>query len=310
MIQGRALACIHETARAPRLSRRAPSSREREAESPREGRGTGLAERGFMMRLRSTLTASATPPLHTQDSVLSLRHAPSWLLLAGAGGAVNAIGFVACSRFVSHVTGTVSRIGIDAGGATERQLAVESAIVLASLVLGAVSSSVLVDGRHHRGKAPLYAAPLVVVAALLTALGALGTAGAFGALDGAADGPRSVAFLSLLAFAMGLQNAAVAASTGLIVRTTHMTGAATDLGVHLAAALHARGEARRAAVLHASLRAGKIVAFGAGAAAGAVLASAFAFKALFFPAGAVLVATALSFASVTPSKLHPTTASR
>ena len=41
----------------------------------------------------------------------------------------------------------------------------------------------------------------------------------------------SIFLLSLLAFAMGLQNAAVASTTGLAVRTTHLTGPATDLGI-------------------------------------------------------------------------------
>ncbi|MEZ4263720.1 MAG: YoaK family protein [Polyangiaceae bacterium] len=234
--------------------------------------------------------------LHTQDSVFSLRHAPSWLSLAASAGAVNAVGFIACSRFVTHVTGTVSRIGIDAGAATTGAMALESAAVLGCLVLGAVTSAVLIDGRYHNGKRPLYAAPLFVVAALLTLLGVLGSGGAFGAFGADIDGPRGVAFLSLLAFAMGLQNAAVATSTGMIVRTTHLTGSTTDLGVHLATALHTRGDVRRTALRHAALRVGKITAFTAGAASGAVLAGALGFAALFFPAAIVAGATVLSFA--------------
>lgn len=167
-------------------------------------------------------------PLHSPSSVFSPRHTPTWLLLASAGGAVNAIAFVSCSRFVSHITGAVSRLGMGASGATE-SLAVESGIVLGSLVLGAMSSSALARWPGRAGK-PLPALPLFVVASLLAALGVLGARGIWGAVDGVVDGPRSVIFLSLLAFAMSLQNATVATCTGLMVRTTHMTGTVTDWG--------------------------------------------------------------------------------
>ena len=64
---------------------------------------------------------------------------------------------------------------------------------------------------------------------------------------------------------MGLQNAAVASTTGLAVRTTHLTGPATDLGIHLGAALFATGQERRAAFKGATLRGGKILSFMVGA---------------------------------------------
>ena len=241
--------------------------------------------------------------LHTHQTVFSLRHAPSWLVLAFAAGSVNAIAFLACSRFVTHVTGTVTRIGLDANAVT---LALDYSVVLACFIVGAMSSVALLDGRHHQKKKPLYFAPLVAVAAILTALAVAGTSGVFGTFGGSVEGPRDFAFLSILAFAMGLQNAAVATTTGMIVRTTHMTGPATDLGMHLATALYVEGELRRTALRHAALRAGKIFSFTAGAAAGAVLATTLGYFAFFLPAAAVLGATALSFVNVpssTPSSL-------
>ncbi len=242
-------------------------------------------------------------PLHSPSSVFSARHTPSWLLLAGAGGAVNAIAFVSCSRFVSHITGAVSRVGMGASGATE-SLALESGIVLGALVLGAMSSSVLA-GWPGRARKPLAALPLFVVASLLTALGALGTSGIWGAVDGVVDGPRSVIFLSLLAFAMSMQNATVATCTGLLVRTTHMTGTVTDLGVHLARAMRETGPSRALAVRHAALRAGLIAGFTAGAGAGAWLAGAFAFRALYVPAAAIVVAAVSSFVCASEPAVSP-----
>jgi uncharacterized membrane protein YoaK (UPF0700 family) len=226
--------------------------------------------------------------LHTRESVFSPRHLPSWLLLAGAGGAANAVGFVAHARFVTHVTGAISQVGISAGSGKPIWLALESLVVLGCFVGGAMSPSVLVGSKRH-------ALPLIVVAALLAVLGVLGEAGTFGDFGGNTNETGNVVFLSALSFAMGLQNAAVAASTGLIVRTTHMTGAATDLGLHLATAVREGGEVRRSAIRDAALRAGKIAAFTVGAAGGAILAARFGFLSLLAPAGAVIIATLTSF---------------
>jgi uncharacterized membrane protein YoaK (UPF0700 family) len=231
-------------------------------------------------------------PLHSPATVFSLRHAPSWLLLAFSAGAVNAIAYLACSRFVTHVTGTVTNIGMDA---TSVRLALDYAAVLACFVAGAMSSAVLIDARHHQGKSPLYPVPLVAVALVLAAVGAAGLLGAFGTFGGSVEGPRDFAFLSIVAFAMGLQNAAVATSTGMLVRTTHMTGPATDLGVHLATAYYAAGSQRATALRHAGLRFGKIAAFVSGAAAGAALARTFHYGSFFVPAAVVGLATLLSF---------------
>lgn len=233
--------------------------------------------------------------LHSPQTVFSLRHAPSWLGLAFSAGAVNAIAFLACSRFVTHVTGTVTHVGMDAQAIV---LALDYAVVLGCFIVGAMTSVALIDGRHYQKKKPLYAVPLLAVSAILVALAIAGTSGVFGKFGGSIEGPRDFAFLSILAFAMGLQNAAVATTTGLIVRTTHMTGPATDLGMHLATALYVEGDPRRVALRHAALRAGKIASFTSGAAAGAVLAATLQYGAFFFPAAAVLAATALSFVNV------------
>ncbi len=207
--------------------------------------------------------------VHSPDSVFSLRHAPSWVLLAFSAGAVNAIAFFACQRFVTHVTGTVTNMGIDASYVT---LALDYAFVLVCFILGAMASSALLDGRHHRHKKVRHSVPLLAVSGILLGVGVAGVSGAFGRYGGSVESTRDFAFLSLLSFAMGMQNAAVATSTGSLVRTTHMTGPATDLGVHLTVALQTKGKTRITALRHVALRAAKIVAFASGAAGGAALA--------------------------------------
>lgn len=221
----------------------------------------------------------------------------SWLALAFCAGSVNAIAFAACARFVTHVTGIVTMVGVDAGHAL---LLLEYSIVLFAFILGAASSVVLSDGRYWRGLATRPWLPLAVTSALLAGCAIAGSFGAFGRFGGEVEQAGDFALLSLLAFAMGMQNACVATATGMLVRTTHMTGPATDLGVALGTLVHpvpddVRAAARRSAVL----RAGKIAAFATGAGVGLVLATTLGFWALALPAtGILIVASSMLSVSV------------
>jgi uncharacterized membrane protein YoaK (UPF0700 family) len=231
--------------------------------------------------------------LHTPDTIYAPRHVPSWLLLAAASGTVNGVAFVMCEQFVTHVTGTVTRLGLEwpiIG------LVVEYAAVILSFIGGAVTSVILIQARARRGGQPRWATPLVCVALILVGVASAGRAEAFGRFGGtvAAD-PPPVTLLSILAFAMGLQNAAVASTTGLAVRTTHLTGPTTDLGIHLGTAVLATGDERWDALRGAGLRGGKILAFMAGAGLSVPLSAMFGYLALLAPAAFILVAAALSF---------------
>lgn len=231
-------------------------------------------------------------PLHPTHAVFSLRHAPSWVLLAFAAGSVNAGAFLACHRFVTHVTGTVTRIGIDAGA---WWLVLDYAIVLLCFIAGAFASVLFLDGRRHNGKQALWAAPLVAVSAILVSVAVLGSFGVFGDFGGSVEGARDFLLLSVLAFAMGLQNASVASTTGNAVRTTHMTGPASDLGVSLATAYFAAGDSRLNALKAAMVRGGKIAGFVLGAAAMVPLANRYGYLAFLVPSAIIVVSTALSF---------------
>ncbi|AMV19193.1 YoaK family protein [Planctomyces sp. SH-PL14] len=233
--------------------------------------------------------------LHTPETIYSPRHAPSWLLLACAAGMVNGFAFLMCEQFVTHVTGTVTRMGLEWPVVG---VAIEYAVVVVSFVLGAAVAVIVIQSRARQGKQPRWATPLVLVVVLLVSTAIAGRGGAFGQLvRTAATEPPPVAFLSLLAFTMGLQNSAVASTTGLAVRTTHLSGPATDTGMHLGTAILADGEERRAALRGAALRGGKILAFMLGAGVAVPLTLSLDYFTLLAPAILVSVATALSFTS-------------
>src|SRR4051794_28222888 len=102
--------------------------------------------------------------LHTPETIYSPRHVPSWLLLAAAAGMVNGVAFLMCEQFVTHVTGTVTRLGLEW---PHVGVAIEYAVVFASFLAGAVTSVVAIQARARRGKRPRWAVPLVSVALIL-----------------------------------------------------------------------------------------------------------------------------------------------
>ena len=112
---------------------------------------------------------------------------------------------------------------------------------------------------------------------------------------GEVTAPADFVLLSILSFAMGMQNAAVATSTGLLVRTTHLTGPSTDLGIHLVEMMFVKGEALSLARRHAALRAGKILSFITGAALAVPIARHGGFLAFLLPAGVMFTGIMLSF---------------
>lgn len=231
--------------------------------------------------------------MHSQSEVLSIRHGVSWALLALAAGAVNAGAFIASGRFVSHVTGIVTNVGLDVG---LWALMAEYGLVLVSFIGGAMASVLLLQGRAYRGKRPLHAVALGLVAVVLAAAAIAGHFGVFGVSGGQVEETTDFALLCTLAFAMGLMNASVASSTALAVRTTHATGPLTDFGVHLATAWLTTGEERKKSLQLAALRGSKVAAFGMGAALMVPAMKTLGFLAFALPAFIVLVATARSFA--------------
>ena len=251
-------------------------------------------------------TATSTPNvLLSAPEVLSKRHTPSMFLLALSAGAVNAGAFAVCERFVTHITGIATRIGVDAG---RWLLMLEYSIVLAAFLAGAMASVLAIQGRTMKGKRPIHTAPLFGAVAILLATATLGSAGVFGPVGGRPEETAHFAFLSVLAFGMGLLNAGVASSTALAVRTTHMTGPATDFAVSFATALLTEGEARRQALQLAGLRGGKVLSFIAGGALMFPLVGALGYGAFAAPAVVLLFATVRSFMPAAAATQSPSLA--
>jgi uncharacterized membrane protein YoaK (UPF0700 family) len=146
--------------------------------------------------------------------------------LAFVAGAANAGGFLAVGQYTSHMSGVVSSLA-DNLALGDTALVVAGLSSLASFMVGAAMSAVLINwGRRHRLRS-VYATPLAIEAALLLCFGLLGSN-----LE-----HHRLFFLPvtvcLLCFVMGLQNAMITKISRAEIRTTHMTGLVTDIGIEL-----------------------------------------------------------------------------
>jgi uncharacterized membrane protein YoaK (UPF0700 family) len=152
-------------------------------------------------------------------------------ILTFVAGAVNAGGFLAVARYTSHVTGVVSSIA-DELVLGHTALALAGAAMLLCFLLGAMTTAILVSwGRRHALHSE-YALPLMLEASLLLVFGLLGAN-----LSRFQDLFIPATAL-LLCFIMGLQNAVITKISNAEIRTTHMTGIVTDLGIELGRLLY------------------------------------------------------------------------
>jgi uncharacterized membrane protein YoaK (UPF0700 family) len=144
------------------------------------------------------------------------------LLLAGVAGAVNATGFFAVGLHTSHMTGAIATAG-EMLASGQWGLAGLAFQVLLAFVVGAVAATTLLEASRHRQRGRH--APALLVEAV--------TLGGIGLWMVGHPASREPTLMWGLAFAMGLQNALVTRVSGAVVRTTHMTGVLTDIGIEL-----------------------------------------------------------------------------
>lgn len=152
-------------------------------------------------------------------------------VLAFVAGAANAGGFLAVGQYTSHMTGMLSAL---ADNLVLGQLALVGAGLASVLgfMFGAMSTAWIVNWGLRRQLRSAYGLPLLVEAVLLLVFG----------LFGAALNLWHTLILPvtvvLLCYIMGLQNAVITKISQARIRTTHVTGLITDLGIELGKLLY------------------------------------------------------------------------
>lgn len=194
---------------------------------------------------------------------------PRWVeygafLLALLAGTVNAVGLLGFQhQAVSHISGTVTLLGTSLEAFNSQ--AGHLFFILLSFMLGAVLSGVFISNTALKlGRR--YGVALCVEGLLLfTAYWLLRN--------------DHISGQYLASAACGLQNAMITTYSGAIVRTTHMTGIITDLGLMIGAKLRGESFDYRKAKLFVFIFSGFLL----GGIVGAKLFASYAIAALLFP---------------------------
>ena len=146
-------------------------------------------------------------------------------LLAFTAGVVDVSGFLALGQFTSHMSGTVAAMAAELRTHGPDVL-MRPIVVLSCFLGGAAFCAVLINWERRRDRESLFAVPVLLEALLLASL----------ALPAALHHPWLA--LSLLSFTMGLQNAIITKISNAEIRTTHVTGMITDIGIELGRAFY------------------------------------------------------------------------
>ncbi len=152
------------------------------------------------------------------------------ITLAWVAGYTNIIAVVTCGHVVSHVSGTVSDLGLRLSG-MRWDLAGFSLFLLAAFLIGAIVSGIVIEVARRMAWASIYVLPIAIEATLLTVFAILVE---FHDPAATESGWMLYAMTGVASAAMGLQNATITRISSGVVRTTHVTGVLTDLGLELA----------------------------------------------------------------------------
>lgn len=201
------------------------------------------------------------------------------ILLCLNAGFINAAGFIAFSVLTTNVTGHAALLAVNLSEGHWRTARM-AALWLFLFFLGAFTSASLI-GRTGKDRAASYSTPIMIIVGVLTAIMLGG-----GQFDGSVA--LTELFAGTLLFAMGAQNAMVSMISGSVVRTTHLTGMVTDLGVDVSAWLsgNSRDKNLRRRLL---LRAMIVLFFLLGGLSGGLLFLRLGFLSFCFPVGILLI---------------------
>ncbi len=165
--------------------------------------------------------AHLTAPERTAQSNLHLG-----VTLAFVAGALNAGGFLAIGQYTSHMTGIVSAAA-DHLVLGDLVLALSAFFSLFAFICGSASTAIMVNFARRRAIVYIYTPTLILEALLLLVFGLVGNNLQHHELV-------QVSFTAvLLCYVMGLQNALITKISHAEIRTTHLTGMVTDIGIEL-----------------------------------------------------------------------------
>ncbi len=160
-----------------------------------------------------------------------------WLVMAFQAGVINIGGYLACHNFVSHLTGLATLFGNEVSQFNYSH-ALGMAAVPVLFLVGAMISASLVDIRLRLKKKPKYYIIFGFMFLLIAGVEVVGFNGVFGEFGEPLMRPRDYVLMALLCMICGMQNGTITSVSRAVVRTTHLTGIVTDLGIGIVRVLN------------------------------------------------------------------------
>jgi len=211
------------------------------------------------------------------------------VLLCLNAGFINGAGFLAFAVLTTNVTGHAALLAVYV--ATGRARAARMVgLWLFLFLLGAFTSSIYIR-KFGRERPSAYSIPILVILAILLFVLYYGPGFDHSLVE-------TEYFAGSLLFVMGMQNALVSMISGSVVRTTHLTGTVTDLGIDLSEAVMQRRpidpELRRRIYLRLCI----IGFFLVGGIGGGLLFTLYGYRAFAVPVLLLLTALVYDYARV------------
>ena len=208
-------------------------------------------------------------------------------LLSFVAGIVNVAGFLAIQKLTTNVTGHFAFF-VDEVFKLNFWQGFIYFLYIFFFFLGSFSSSFLVEYIAKRNSNYTYIIPTAIEGVILSSVAIFGA-------RMITENPNLIAFTLL--FAMGLQNSLVTRISNATVRTTHLTGLFTDLGIELSQLFfYIEIQAREKLFASIKLRLTIISCFFAGGIVGGIFYSAIGLHVLFF--GVAALASGLIYDSI------------
>jgi uncharacterized membrane protein YoaK (UPF0700 family) len=182
-------------------------------------------------------------------------------LLSSIAGSLNAVGFLIAGSFTANMTGNISAFANNlANGAVVMSLSFMG--LVAAFVCGASMAALVIRAGEKSKLRSIYALAITAEAVILLLLGMV--------LILSFAHPHETLLVIILSLVMGLQNAVTTMISRARVRTTHVSGMATDIGIELAAIV-GDAKSRQDAMPKLKLHSLTLASFAIGGVCGALL---------------------------------------
>jgi uncharacterized membrane protein YoaK (UPF0700 family) len=198
-----------------------------------------------------------------------------WMLLAFQAGTINIGGLMACHTFVSHTTGFASLMGLKWVETHDYKQILGIVSIPLFFLIGSGFSGYFVDLKIQNNERPQYQSVFGWMFFLIFIVFIGSILGWFGKFGEPMQIMRDYGMIGLLCLTCGLQNGVVTSVSRAVVRTTHLTGITTDLGIGIVRVLSPKKfhnkEKREAEVKANQMRGGLIFSFITGSTVGAFI---------------------------------------